>query len=297
MTMKLTTAGEIGLAGAAAVREIAAKAVGTDNISMYIESDSPVSWDVFAEGGWDLAGVIEDEDSASVLDLAEIARAWGESCLQLPLISSLLAKRYSESAREADGPVTVSVPTAVSRPGWGVAVFGQVPGISLATGLGSGADALVSIPEGVKADFAPSLLAVEVPVVTEFSPEAANAYAAVLAAEAGGAAAKVVRDAVAFVSERTQFGKPIGSFQAVKHHLANAHIAAEQAETAAIWAGIEPEKALGVAHHGISQAVRAIELAIQVHGGLGFTWEMGIHFYLRHVLSLREMVDGLARRG
>lgn len=44
----------------------------------------------------------------------------------------------------------------------------------------------------------------------------------------------------------------------------------------------------------VDQSIEVAEIAIQVHGGLGFTWEMGLHFYLRHMLAVRELVSGLA---
>ena len=114
------------------------------------------------------------------------------------------------------------------------------------------------------------------------------------AAEAAGGARACTEAAVAYAKERVQFGRPIGSFQAVKHMCANMLVAAELA-TAAAWdaaragtRGEEAEFAAAVAADVALEAfVRCAELNIQVHGGIGFTWEHDAHLYLRRALALR----------
>lgn len=293
MTLITTKPGEIGQLAAAAIREMLTKATAFANISTYIEAASPLPWAAIANAGWNLVGVKEDDDSATLRDLVEIAQAWGEISIQLPLIPSILANRHSLSAAEHDGPVTFSIRAQSLPCGWGMVPFGQLSGIAIAASIGSKKDELRDNGSVLEDSFAPSLLTARVPFVTEFTAEAAREICVVWAAEASGVAKHAVRDAVAYAQQRMQFGKPIGSFQAVKHHLANAHLAAEQAETAAIWGSLDPDNAHRSADHAFTQSITAIELAIQVHGGLGFTWEMGIHFSLRHVIALREMARGL----
>jgi len=113
------------------------------------------------------------------------------------------------------------------------------------------------------------------------------------AAEAAGTARALLAGATAYARTREQFGRPIGSFQAVKHHLANAFIAVELAVTAVSWAAQEPEAYAVPVTTALAEAQRAAELSNQVYGGMGFTWEMGIHFFLRHLLSLRTSADAL----
>jgi 3-oxochol-4-en-24-oyl-CoA dehydrogenase len=114
------------------------------------------------------------------------------------------------------------------------------------------------------------------------------------AAEAAGGARACTEAAVAYAKQRVQFGSPIGSFQAVKHMCANMLVAAELA-TAAAWdaarAGTEgPDArfaAAVAAEVALEAFARCAELNIQVHGGIGFTWEHDAHLYLRRALSLR----------
>ena len=91
----------------------------------------------------------------------------------------------------------------------------------------------------------------------------------------------------------SKFGKPIGSFEAVKHRLADMHSEVPYAESAVIWASLEPQNARRAASYPLDTAIEVAESSIQVHGGMGFTWEMGLHFYLRSMLVRRQLVQGL----
>ncbi|MFJ8816448.1 acyl-CoA dehydrogenase [Amycolatopsis thermoflava] len=114
------------------------------------------------------------------------------------------------------------------------------------------------------------------------------------AAEAAGGARACTERAVAYAAEREQFGRPVGSFQAVKHLCADMLVDVELA-TAAAWdaarAGVEgPEAGLAAAvaaEVALGAFVRVAERGIQVHGGIGFTWEHDAHLYLRRALALR----------
>jgi len=118
------------------------------------------------------------------------------------------------------------------------------------------------------------------------------------AAEAAGTAAACLEMAVAYVKEREQFGRPVGTFQAVKHHCANLLLDAELA-TAAAWdaqraAPGTPEAELAAAvaaARAVPAGVRAAELAIQLHGGIGFTWEHDCHLHLRRAVTLAAYVQ------
>jgi alkylation response protein AidB-like acyl-CoA dehydrogenase len=284
--------GDAGIEGRNAVRQIITRSVAGDPVAVYVEQ-TPLSWDVLRHGGWDLLGAPEDDGGAgaSLRDLVEVARAWGWGILPSPFVPTLMAKRWSPAAREHDGPVSLAVRTRASGDR-GVAPFAGEDGVRLLVDA-AGEGVLTGATEVETDPYAPSLRLTECREVTSLPQEMARELVTVWAAEAGGCAARMLSDAVAYVKERQQFGQPIGRFQAIKHHLANAHMLAEQAETAAILASHEPERAASAARYAFDASLKVIEIAVQVHGGLGFTWEMGLHMYLRHVSALRELAAGL----
>jgi alkylation response protein AidB-like acyl-CoA dehydrogenase len=108
--------------------------------------------------------------------------------------------------------------------------------------------------------------------------------------------------AVEYASARQQFGRSVGSFQAVQHLLADAHVLAEGSRSAALhaaWAvdGLPPGEALAaaaVAKAYASRAARTVgETAIQVHGGIGNTWECLAHVFLRRALVSSDLLGGV----
>ncbi|MFF7094308.1 acyl-CoA dehydrogenase family protein [Streptomyces rubradiris] len=109
--------------------------------------------------------------------------------------------------------------------------------------------------------------------------------AAVLAAEAVGAAGRVLELTVEYAGQRRQFGRPIGSFQAVKHRLADVYVAVEAARSTAYhaaWAAARGPGAGGLALAQCLEALRhAAAEAVQLHGGIGFTWEHDAHLYFK----------------
>ncbi len=122
---------------------------------------------------------------------------------------------------------------------------------------------------------------------------------AVLAAEAVGVAAEASEQAAEYAKIRQQFGRPIATFQAVKHHCANMLVAAELAAAAA-WdagrAGLSggdqlSYTAASAAVLAGSAAVGNANLNIQVHGGIGFTWEHDAHLYLRRATAITAVLD------
>jgi alkylation response protein AidB-like acyl-CoA dehydrogenase len=108
-------------------------------------------------------------------------------------------------------------------------------------------------------------------------------------AEMLGAADQVLDMTVAYAKERVQFGKPIGSFQAIKHMLADALVDLEGMRSTAYYAAWcvgadDPERSLAasMAKSWCSDASRRIMAAgLQVHGGIGFTWEHDMHLYVK----------------
>jgi hypothetical protein len=293
MSASITTRpGELGSVAAESIREMTGRAVSGASVTTYAEGDPPLDWSAIADGGWDLIGVEDDGDRATLRDLVEVARAWGSHCIQLPLLPSILAKRHSAAARDHDGPVSFAIPSATLNDS-AIVPYGQLGGIMIADGLGAGEDGLSPVVPTAPAESDILLRAVQVARPSSFSPEAAGELAVVLAAEASGAAARLLDDGVAYAKQREQFGRPVGSFQAVKHHLADALILSESAETAVIWASLHQEDAFRGALFAIDRSIAVGELVLQVHGGIGFTWELGLHFFLRRMVSARELVAGV----
>lgn len=113
-----------------------------------------------------------------------------------------------------------------------------------------------------------------------------------VAADSVGVATRAVAMAVDWAGQREQFGRPIGEFQAVSHRCADMLVDAESARNQVqAAAAVPPESAeadLAVcraAAHALSAGVRVAESCVQVHGGIGFTWEHPAHLLLRRALS------------
>ncbi|MEV0928287.1 acyl-CoA dehydrogenase family protein [Streptomyces spongiicola] len=119
--------------------------------------------------------------------------------------------------------------------------------------------------------------------------------AALLAAEAAGAASAALDRTVEHVKGREQFGRPIGSFQAVKHRLADLYVCVQAARSAAYYAAWDPRE--GVL--ALAQCLEALRTvageAIQLHGGIGFTWEHDAHLYFKRAAS-DELLFGPVHR-
>src|SRR6202035_697374 len=125
---------------------------------------------------------------------------------------------------------------------------------------------------------------------------------AVLAAEAVGVASETTEQAAEYAKVRVQFGRPIATFQAVKHHCANMLVASELA-TVTVWDAARAAEEGGAqlslaaamaAALALSAADECAQLNIQVHGGIGFTWEHDAHLYLRRATALEAVVDAEA---
>jgi alkylation response protein AidB-like acyl-CoA dehydrogenase len=117
--------------------------------------------------------------------------------------------------------------------------------------------------------------------------------AVALAAEQVGGAQRRLDMTVAYAKERVQFGRPIGSFQAIKHKCADLLLLVESARSAAYYAGwaaaVEDEELPALA--SLAKAYcsdayfRCAADAIQIHGGVGFTWEYDVHLYFKRATS------------
>jgi alkylation response protein AidB-like acyl-CoA dehydrogenase len=146
-------------------------------------------------------------------------------------------------------------------------------------------------------DDAPAMLIASGPVASRAVDVALAAGAGVLASEQVGLAQQCLDMTVGYVKERRQFARPIGSFQALKHRLADLWVEVTQARAAARYAAAclatdDPDAKVAVAlaqAYCSEVAVHAAQECVQLHGGIGFTWEHPAHLYLK-----RAKADSIA---
>jgi len=119
---------------------------------------------------------------------------------------------------------------------------------------------------------------------------------AAFALEAVGIGSKVTGMALEYAGGREQFGRKIGSYQAISHSLVDAYVAVERARSLAYWAAwcvAENDEQVDMAvaaakSQATEAAVLACEKSIQAHGGIGFTWEHPLHRYYKRALWLES---------
>ncbi|MBV8862531.1 MAG: acyl-CoA/acyl-ACP dehydrogenase, partial [Mycobacterium sp.] len=299
-----------------------------------IEQGEPKAWRSVFEGlaGLGLFGVAVPEDiggaGGSIEDLCAMVEEAAKALVPGPVATTALATLVVEDpqlrAALASGERTVGVALhaevevddATSR------ASGTVPWV-----LGAVNDGLVLVPAGGRwllveaaadgvaieplqpTDFSRPLARVELTstpatVLDAATDRVGDLAATVLSAEAAGISRWALDTAVAYAKVREQFGKPIGSFQAIKHLCAEMLCRAEQAAVAAadaaVAAGDSDGRQLSIAA-AIAAAI-AIEAAkanvkdcIQVLGGIGITWEHDAHLYLRRAYGIGQFLGGSAR--
>ncbi|MER5598261.1 acyl-CoA dehydrogenase family protein [Streptomyces sp. NPDC002265] len=131
-----------------------------------------------------------------------------------------------------------------------------------------------------------------------FGDRSLAAVRTLFAAELVGLAGQCVDAAVAYAKERHQFGRPIGSFQAVKHTLADRHAQVCAARLLLHWAAAtgDPHTA-GLAVQAAGDAADAASADnLQTHGGMGFTWEASAHVLLKRARARRALLGTSARQ-
>jgi len=146
-------------------------------------------------------------------------------------------------------------------------------------------------------DDAPGRLIASGPAASRALEAALAAGAGILASEQVGLAQRCLDMTVAYVKERRQFARPVGSFQALKHRLADLWVAITQARAASRYAAAclatgDPDAKVAVAlaqAYCSEVAVHAAQECVQLHGGIGFTWEHPAHLYLK-----RAKADSIA---
>jgi alkylation response protein AidB-like acyl-CoA dehydrogenase len=299
-----------------------------------IEQGEPKAWQPVFDGlaGLGLFGVAVPEDAGgaggSIEDLSAMVEEAAKALVPGPVATTALATLVVSDpqllAVLASGERTVGVALDgdVDFDGVTSQASGTVPWV-----LGAVADGLLLVPAGGKwllVDALAGGVAVEPLQATDFSRPLARVVltsapasvldvaadrlvdlaATVLSAEAAGVTRWALDTAVAYAKVREQFGKPIGSFQAIKHLCAEMLCRAEQvavaAADAARAAGDSDPRQLSIAAAiaagiGIEAAKANAKDCIQVLGGIGITWEHDAHLYLRRAYGIGQFLGGPAR--
>ncbi len=271
-------------------------------------------WKTMADAG--ITGItVPDEHGGSGgddVDLALVYEEAGRACLPEPLLETtgiaapLLACYGTDAMRErwlpgiARGDVIAAVqPAAEAHVPWGaeadVLVAVRADGVHFLA-----RDAFTATP-AASLDPARPLASIDAKTGpdTQLGDASANEqlYKHAFVGSAGllnGVSMHLLAATVDYVKEREQFGRPVGSFQAIKHKLASMHVAIESARPAAWYAAYTVANDL---EQGVAAAVAKIAAndaealcnteALQCHGGIGFTWEHDLHLWLKRGMTLR----------
>lgn len=274
-------------------------------------------WKAAGEQGW-LAVMIPEEHDGLGLGLVEaqvIARALGAGVVPGPWRGTVLA---AEAVRLAGSDEQKAAWLPRFATGGAVGAFtlrGGVPGGLPAVEYGAVADAVVARSDGgglalvtgatatprgsydgttrladLEAGAGEALPGATAEVVDELAARAT----VLVAADLVGVAREALTRTVAYDTEREQFGVPVGSFQAIKHALADLHVGVTMAEHAALYAAHAVDARLPDAPLAVSVAkakasdvaLQATGAMIQYHGGIGYTWEHDAHFFYKRAKRL-----------
>ncbi|MCW2628013.1 acyl-CoA dehydrogenase family protein [Mycobacterium sp.] len=250
------------------------------------------------------------------VDLAVCSEAHGHAASSLPLadlaISSWLLDRAGMPEAGAEGQQLIGLARAVEQTTSPVPMAADMDGFAVVRRTDGGEFvALVRDPKllamttldlsrsWARLNFDGSALEwLALPAGT--LQQVRDALAVHRAFDALGGAARLLEMTVAYAGQREQFGAAIGSFQAVKHHCADMAVGVE-AGRAALWAAamsldsaaddVRSRAASAAIAYAKSAASQVAGTALQVHGGIGFTWEHDLHLFLRRI-KVDEAVDG-----
>ncbi|AKM09454.1 acyl-CoA dehydrogenase family protein [Croceicoccus naphthovorans] len=291
-------------------RQLFANTCTPEDWRRQMESGSPIEadrWAAIAETG--LTGVLLPEDAGGLglteLDFAMIAEAAGYYALPDPLIESagIAAPLLAAAMPDAKVLSDPSAIVAIAHPINPLVSDAEAAQVIVATKDGDSwlverDDARLTRRQSIdpfrhlySLDF-DTLKAVQLP---ETDWDIALDRGALFAAAQGlGLAQRAVDLAVEYAKQRQQFGKPIGTYQAVKHHLASAQVAIEFARpvvlaAAADFAAGDRHSRARISHAKIvalEAADAAARTSIQVHGAMGYSWEVDVHLFLKRALAL-----------
>jgi alkylation response protein AidB-like acyl-CoA dehydrogenase len=276
----------------------------------------PSLWKAAGEQGW-LAVLVPEEHDGLGLGLVEaqvIARALGAGVAPGPWRGTVLAGEAVRLAGSDEQKASWLPRFATGEAVGALTLRGSAPGTLPAVEYGGVADVVVArsgdglalvtnpvaTPRGsydgttrladVEAGAGETLPGATADVVEEIAARAT----VLVAADLVGVAREAITRTVAYDREREQFGVPVGSFQAIKHALADLHVGVTMAEHAALYAAHAVDERLPDAPLAVSVAkakasdvaLQATGAMIQYHGGIGYTWEHEAHFFYKRAKRL-----------
>ncbi|GLZ28619.1 acyl-CoA dehydrogenase [Lentzea sp. NBRC 105346] len=240
-------------------------------------------------------------DGGTITDLAAMLEQTATDLVPGPVLTTALAgvvlADHPIAEQIADGSVTVGL--GLNGPRY---VLGDAPHVLLRTDDGWFLARATPTPLDA-VDLTRPLTHVGEVVTDHEIADPTDLAMTLFAAEASGIAAWCLHTATEYARHRVQFGRPIGSFQAVKHLCVEMLCRVEQASAVA-WAAARaadessnelPLAAAVAAAVALDAAVENAKDCIQVLGGIGFTWEHDAHRYLRRALALRQHAGGSAK--
>jgi alkylation response protein AidB-like acyl-CoA dehydrogenase len=243
----------------------------------FLEANPSPSMEQLAELGW--VGILQSEDF-SFLDAAVLFEELGRVLYDGPFV-------LNEIAAQPGGDV------------WSIEIDGFVPHLEQVTRVLT-ADMQAAGASGETVATVDETLGLGRLERNGTEPAQGNwddvrrRLLAAFALEAVGIGSKVTEMALGYAGEREQFGKKIGSYQAISHSLVDAYVAVELARSLAYWAAwsvAESDEQVDMAvaaakSQATEAAVLACEKSIQAHGGIGFTWVSPLHRYYKRALYL-----------
>ena len=270
--------------------------------------------------GAGLLALLTPEMDACHIDLGVVSEAHGYAASSLPIADLAIAAWLlgvagaPETAAAAEGEALFGVTRAPATPSWlsrPVPMAADMTGV-VVVGEADGGDYL-SVVTNPRLDPMSTLdlsrswarVCVDqyatLPLPSGTTGFVRDALAVHRAMDSIGAAARLLEMTVVYAGQREQFGVPIGSFQAVKHHCANMALAVE-AGRSTVWAGAlaldtaataaqRSRAASSAAAYAKAAATEVAGTALQVHGGIGFTWEHDLHLLLRRI-KVDAAMDG-----
>jgi alkylation response protein AidB-like acyl-CoA dehydrogenase len=258
-------------------------------------------WSAMVEQGWTAIAVPEADGGVGLswVEAAILAEEVGAHVAPAPIVQQLIALASITDAAVVGGDEVATVAWSAKRE--------VVPFVSSASVVVAVVgDELHAVPGGGNAEPAMDVTRSvgwfePVPGTRIGGPEAVQHHldvgATLYAAELLGLAQHMLDESAAYAKDRVQFDKPIGSFQAVKHRLADMLVDVEGMRSATYWAAWclaaghpDASVAASTAKTWCSDAAtRVLGSALQVHGGIGFTWEHDTHLYLK-----RGQLDAMA---
>ncbi|TQC48667.1 acyl-CoA dehydrogenase [Rhodococcus sp. WS4] len=186
-----------------------------------------------------------------------------------------------------------------------VPVWGDAPAILLVDAAHASVrpteslDASQSVSE-VVFDSAPARILLSGQEATDTARRVEDLSGLFASAEAVGIISRLLTITAEYTSLREQFDRPVATFQGVSHQLADLYVDGELARSLVLWAAFETDRLnapasleiAAAAAHALPAAVAAAETAIQLHGGIGMTWDSPLHRYYKRALFLRASHQG-----